>query len=153
MLTTTSSFKTIGYGDIKVQKTSTKIFLIFYLLVSTISLAVAFGNFLSHWDNREQHLLKKEIILNNVDFEEIIVNCCYDGVAEWPDGTDTHSGRCLSHFICYITHTVHNNVLYICVVERNNESSDESKSNILISPLVRPAKQRQCQVNVSMIQG
>ena len=95
--------QTIGYGDIDVQHTSTKIFLIFYVFLSTISLAVAFGNFLSHWDNREQHLLKKEIILNNVDFDEIIVNCCYDGAAESSNGMALVTGRYLHTYIH--THT------------------------------------------------
>ena len=122
------------------QHTSTKVVLIFYVLVSTIALAVAFGNFLSHWDNREQHLLKKEIILNNVDFEEIIVNCCYDGAAEWPDGIDTIF---LSDYMYYTINT------YVHTRTGRNESSEESKSNILIAPLVRPAKQPPpCQVRL-----
>lgn len=75
IVTSISTLKTTGYGDIAVDHFSTKIFLIFYVLFSTIFLAVAFGNFLAHLERREEHLLKKNIILNNIDLDEIISRC------------------------------------------------------------------------------
>jgi len=66
--------KTIGYGDIPLQHVATKIFLIIYVLISTISLAVAFENFLSFQQIKWQQKTKHNIITNKLSLETIITS-------------------------------------------------------------------------------
>ncbi len=62
----------MGFGDIKITKRGTKIFLIFYVMLSVVIVALAFENFLSLRDRLRVKRLKREIWLNRTDLVAIV---------------------------------------------------------------------------------
>lgn len=62
--------QTVGYGDLTLKNQATKIFLIFYVLISTLLLALAFNHFHELKEEKERVKLARRLLLKrqNLDF-------------------------------------------------------------------------------------